>query len=202
MPCTLAGTTLWVVRVKSCREGTGIYKTSITQRAHPNCVRNSDKSISTFLVNFYAHDTNNNILTFTLHNNMPITMLSTYMHSCLIFPKALGQWNYCLEFMGEERGSERLTGLPQIRLLQSQTQIWVQGLHLSKLHHHLCLFKSSPTNVHRGFPWKVLGSVAPTVLLLNPWTRPQLCRAQGAGGYSPCHGILKSQPPTPILDAA
>lgn len=42
-------------------------------------------------INFYAHDTNKNILAFTLHNNVPITILSTYMHSRLILLTALWQ---------------------------------------------------------------------------------------------------------------
>lgn len=64
---------------------------SIRQRTPSNSTKNSYKSVRAFFINFYAHDTIKNILAFTLHNNMPITMLSTYMHSRLILPTALWQ---------------------------------------------------------------------------------------------------------------
>lgn len=54
---------------------------------------------------------------------MPITMLGTYAF-LLNSPNSLmakKKKNYCLDFMNKETGPERLTTLPLIRLLESQT---------------------------------------------------------------------------------
>lgn len=64
-------------------------------------------------INFYAHDTNKNILAFTLHNNVPIT-ITKHLHAFLINSPSTMTVKLSSGFIDEDTGSERLRNLAQI----------------------------------------------------------------------------------------
>ena len=141
-----------------------------------------------------------NMLAFTLHNNMPITMLSTYRAFLLHFPQSPRTMKLLYGFYGWRDGLREGKWLALDQAAGKSNSNLTSGLHslsrrpLMKLHHHLCLSKELPTKVLpmegaalNGFScpsWKCLSITTAFWSTGVKWTCYRSCDFEKSTSYS------------------